>query len=74
MGNPSYYFANVAWDLVHKRPDEARTWLLSASRIYPQQKFTYYAQSLHELGYLPIPGPNDKATPPSTPAAGTPAP
>ena len=64
MGNPSYYFSNAAWDLVHRDLEGARQWLLSASRIYPLQKNTYYAQSLHDLGYLPIPGPNDVVTPP----------
>jgi Tfp pilus assembly protein PilF len=65
MGNPSYYFANAAWSLVHKNLDDARSWLLSASRIYPPRKNAYYAASLRDLGYLPIPGPNDKVTPPS---------
>jgi hypothetical protein len=66
MENPSYYFSNAAWDLVHKNLDDARSWLLSASRIYPLQKNTYYAQSLRDLGYLPIPGPDDKVTPAAT--------
>jgi len=69
MGNPSYYFANAAWDLVHRNIEDARSWLLSASRVYPPQKNLYYAQSLRDLGYLPIPGPNDKVNPP---AAGNP--
>jgi len=65
MGNPSYYFSNAAWDLVHKKDiDDAREWLLSASRIYTPEKNAYYAQSLRTLGYLPIPGPNDVVTPP----------
>ena len=55
MGNPSYYFANAAWDLVHKDTDGARGWLVSASHIYPVNKFTTYGQSLRDLGYLPIP-------------------
>jgi hypothetical protein len=57
MGNPSYYFSNAAWSLVHKNTEEARSWLLSASRIYPPQKNVYYAQSLRDLGYLPLPQP-----------------
>jgi len=68
--NPSYYFSNAAWSLVHKNVDDARSWLVSASNIYPPRKNAYYAQSLRDLGYLPIPGPNDKVTPP--PAAGNP--
>jgi len=70
MGNPSYYFANAAWDLVHKNIEDARSWLLSASRIYPPRKNFYYAQSLRDLGYLPIPGPNDvvNPNPPGTPS------
>jgi len=69
MGNPSYYFANAAWDLVHKNVDDARSWLMSASRIYPPQKNQYYAQSLHDLGYLPIPSPGDQVTPPPSGAS-----
>lgn len=69
MSNPSYYFSNAAWDLVVKKDlNSARDWLLSASRIYRPEKNTYYAQSLRDLGYLPIPGPNDVVTPPSAAA------
>jgi Tfp pilus assembly protein PilF len=65
MGNPSYYFANAAWCLVHNKDLEGgRSWLLSASRIYPLQKNEFYAQSLRDLGYLPIPSPDDIVTPP----------
>ncbi len=60
MGNPSYYFSNAAWDLVHKNIEDARSWLLSASRIYPPRKNAYYAQSLRDLGYLPIPEPKQQ--------------
>jgi len=60
MGNPSYYFGNAAWSLVHKNTEDARSWLLSASRIYPPVKNAYYAQSLRELGYLPLPEPGTK--------------
>lgn len=52
MGNPSYYFSNAAWDLVHHNLDDARSWLTSAMRIYPQRKNAYYAQSLKDLGLL----------------------
>jgi Tfp pilus assembly protein PilF len=69
MGNPSYYFANAAWDLYHRNLDDARDWLLSASRIYPPRKNAYYSQSLRDLGYLPIPEPGDVVTPPSGAAA-----
>ena len=65
MGNPSYYFANAAWCLVHKDLDGARDWLLSASRIYAPRKNAYYAQTLRDLGYLPIPAPGDTVTPPA---------
>lgn len=58
--NPSYFFGNAAWDLYHKKIDDARGWLISASRIYPANKFAYYAQSLRDLGYLPIPPPANK--------------
>jgi tetratricopeptide (TPR) repeat protein len=71
MGNPSYYFSNAAWSLVHKNLEDARGWLVSASRIYPPRKNQFYAQSLRDLGYLPIPAPGDQVTP--APAT-TPAP
>jgi tetratricopeptide (TPR) repeat protein len=53
--NPSYYFANAAWDLVHKKPEDASDWLKSAARIYASapQKCLRYAASLRDLGYLP---------------------
>jgi len=55
-GNPSYYFGNVAWNLVHHKPADAADWLKTASRIYAQspQKFANYTHSLISLGYLPI--------------------
>lgn len=59
MGNPSYYFSNAAWDLYNKNIDDARSWLVSASHIYPVAKLNMYAQSLRDLGYLPIPLPKD---------------
>jgi tetratricopeptide (TPR) repeat protein len=55
-GNPSYYFGNAAWDLVHNKPSDATDWLKSAARIYANapQKFADYTRSLTNLGYLPI--------------------
>lgn len=53
----SYYFSNAAWDLYHKKTEDARGWLISASHIYAPQKNGYYAQSLRDLGYLPLPPP-----------------
>jgi len=53
----SYYFANAAWDLLHHKPEEARTWLLSIGRIYSPEKIELYSSSLKELGYLPLPAP-----------------
>jgi Tfp pilus assembly protein PilF len=67
--NPSYFFANAAWSLVHKNLDDARSWLLSASRIYPLRKNETYAQSLRDLGYLPIPEPGDIVHPPPSDAS-----
>ncbi len=55
----SYYFANAAWDLFYKKTDDARTWLISASHIYDQKKFSTYGESLQYLGYLPLPPPKD---------------
>jgi tetratricopeptide (TPR) repeat protein len=55
-GNPSYYFANVAWDLVHNKTEDAASWLKSAKYIYADspQKITRYTSSLSSLGYLPL--------------------
>ena len=57
---PSYYFGNAAWDLFHKNTEDARSWLISASRIYTPQKNEYYASSLRDLKYLPLPPPPPK--------------
>jgi len=53
--NPSYYFSNAAWSLSHKKIEDAKGWLDSAGRIYPQKKNAAYAQGLVDLGYLPLP-------------------
>ena len=55
-GNPSYYFGNAAWDLVHNKTDDAAAWLKSAAKIYADspQKFTKYTTCLTNLGYLPL--------------------
>jgi hypothetical protein len=55
--HPSYYFSNAAWFLVHKQPEQARGWLVSASNIYVPSKNQFYAASLRDLGYLPLPPP-----------------
>jgi hypothetical protein len=52
---PSYYYANAAWFLFQKRPDDARPWLDSAAGIYAPEKGSLYTSSLEELGYLPLP-------------------
>jgi tetratricopeptide (TPR) repeat protein len=65
MGDPSYYFGNAAWYLVHHQLDKAREWLLSASRVYMPSKNEFYSQSLRDLGYLPIPMPEDVVTTPT---------
>jgi hypothetical protein len=53
--HPSYYFGNAAWDLYHKNTDDARGWLTSAGNIYIPSKNQFYAASLKDLGYLPLP-------------------
>jgi len=53
--NASYYFGNAAWDLVHKKTEDARGWLVSASHIYPPRKQLVYAYVLKNMGYLPLP-------------------
>ena len=54
--NPSYYFANAAWDLAHNKTEEAADWLRSAERIYSNApaKCFRYAASLKDHGYLPL--------------------
>lgn len=53
--NPSYYYSNAAWALVHKNYDDAKSWLISANKIYSPQKNNVYLRSLNEMGLLPIP-------------------
>jgi Tfp pilus assembly protein PilF len=55
----SYYYANVAWNAVNHKPDDARTWLISATGIYSAQKNNLFCQSLIDLGYLPLPPPTE---------------
>jgi Tfp pilus assembly protein PilF len=55
--NPSYYFAHAAWSIYHHNPQDARGWLKSANTIYSVQKNGFYASSLFESGYLPLPPP-----------------
>jgi Tfp pilus assembly protein PilF len=55
--NPSYYFGHAAWSLYHHKPEEARNWLRSANTIYSVQKNGFYAASLFDMGYLPLPPP-----------------
>jgi Tfp pilus assembly protein PilF len=52
---PSYYYGTAAWDLVHKDTEGARSYLVSASGIFPASKNQFYAASLRDLGYLPLP-------------------
>jgi len=54
-GNASYYFANVAWSINHRKMDDARGWLRSATRIYPPAKIKLYVTTLFEMGYMPLP-------------------
>jgi hypothetical protein len=57
--NPSYYYSNAAWDLFHKRPESAMSWLNAAARIYPHKKVFFYSATLIEFGYLPLPTQTD---------------
>lgn len=52
--SPSYYFANASWYLYHQKQEDARGWLASAANIYSPAKFSMYAASLQDLGYLPL--------------------
>jgi Tfp pilus assembly protein PilF len=55
--NPSYFFSNAAWSLYHKNIEDGRSWLTSALHIYPAAKNNFYALTLQDLGYLPLPPP-----------------
>jgi Tfp pilus assembly protein PilF len=50
--NPSYYFANAAWDATHGKLEDASGWLRSAVNIYITGKNRMYAQPLKDLGIL----------------------
>jgi hypothetical protein len=50
----SYYFANVAWSLYHKKSDDAKSWWDSANSIFPPQKVQLYAKPLIDLGYVKV--------------------
>jgi tetratricopeptide (TPR) repeat protein len=52
--NASYYFGNVAWDLLHKNISGARDYLQSAQAIYTPNKVRLYESNLIESGYLPL--------------------
>jgi tetratricopeptide (TPR) repeat protein len=52
--NASYYFGNVAWDLLHKNISGARDYLQSAQAIYAPNKVRLYESNLIESGYLPL--------------------
>jgi|SRR5579871_4222556 len=58
---PSFFWGNAALALFHKDTESARSWINSATTIFPPAKNQYYAQSLIDLGYLPLPPP-PKAT------------
>jgi Tfp pilus assembly protein PilF len=59
----SYYFSNAAWALYHHQVEDARSWLGSAIRIYSPQKVGFYATSLSDKGYLPVPPPTPAPAP-----------
>ncbi len=50
----SYYFANVAWSLYHKKSDAAQTWWQSATQIFAPEKVNLYAKPLIDLGYIKV--------------------
>jgi tetratricopeptide (TPR) repeat protein len=54
---PSYFYGKAAWALFHKNPEDARSYLASAITIFPVSKNRFYAASLIDLGYLPLPAP-----------------
>ena len=50
----SYYFANVAWSLYHKKSDSAQSWWQSATQIFAPDKVNLYAKPLIDLGYIKV--------------------
>jgi tetratricopeptide (TPR) repeat protein len=50
----SYYFANVAWSLYHKKPGDAQNWWQSAVQIFAPDKVQVYARPLIALGYIKV--------------------
>jgi Tfp pilus assembly protein PilF len=52
--NPSYYYANVAWAVLHHDMAGASDYLRSAIRIYAPSKSALYTVNLEEIGYLPL--------------------
>jgi Tfp pilus assembly protein PilF len=58
--NPSYFYSNAVWSIYHKNIEDARSWLTSAAHVYPARKNMFYASTLKELGYLPLPAPVPK--------------
>jgi hypothetical protein len=60
---PAYYFGNAAWSLYHKQIDDGRSWLVSAVKIFSQDKVNLYAASLKNLGYLPLPNADGSTNP-----------
>jgi len=50
----SYYFANVAWSLYHKKSDSAQSWWQSATQIFAPNKVNLYAKPLIDLGYIKV--------------------
>jgi len=50
----SYYFANVAWSLYHKKSDAAQNWWQSATQIFSPDKVNLYAKPLVDLGYIKV--------------------
>ncbi|HEX4139459.1 MAG TPA: tetratricopeptide repeat protein [Candidatus Methylacidiphilales bacterium] len=50
----SYYFANVAWSLYHKKSEDAQTWWQSATQIFAPDKVNLYAKPLIDLGYIKV--------------------
>ncbi|MCE0484880.1 MAG: hypothetical protein LV479_11660 [Methylacidiphilales bacterium] len=53
--NPSYYYSNFVWSMLHQNVPDARDWLASAERIYSPRKNNYYQSTLHDAGFLPLP-------------------
>jgi Tfp pilus assembly protein PilF len=52
---PSYYFANAAWDVSQHDSANAQKWLNTVATAFTMDVDMPYVQALRNIGYLPLP-------------------